>query len=375
MPHNVPIPEDHFRQMADAYVAGATQQEAAAAFGYCAGSCLNALRRYGIPARGHLPEGTGEEVLRAYNAGESMASIARRLGVEHTSCWHAFRRLGGKSRSYPRLDKFNQTYFESVATEEQAYWLGFCTADAGIEQSKTNARLKLQLCGQDEGHLEKFKTAIGSVAKVRRYIETREGKSFKKSSYESAEIRVSSVKLIADLASLGVGPRKSFVVEPWRGPAQLMRHYWRGVVDGDGSVRRDDDKGKRQWEVMLVGNRMMVEGFATFVAPTIGKTPSVTAMGTIFKTRCRGLALPQKVAILLYEGAAVFLDRKKEEADRLIQATAIHADHSDLTAEKLMELRQIEGSWKAVARRIGIHASSVIHRVRMFSLPTLLPTS
>ena len=51
--------------------------------------------------------------------------------------------------------KFNDTIFESIDTEEKAYWLGFLYADGSI--SSTNNTIELSLKSSDINHLIKFK--------------------------------------------------------------------------------------------------------------------------------------------------------------------------------------------------------------------------
>ena len=49
-----------------------------------------------------------------------------------------------------------------------------------------------------------------------------------------ASLSVGSRRLTKALVALGVTPRKSGTLQPWDGPADLMPHYWRGMVDGGG---------------------------------------------------------------------------------------------------------------------------------------------
>ena len=36
--------------------------------------------------------------------------------------------------------------------------------------------------------------------------------------------------------SHGITAKKTDALQPWDGPADLMPHYWRGLIDGDGSI-------------------------------------------------------------------------------------------------------------------------------------------
>ena len=133
-------------------------------------------------------------------------------------------------RKYP----FNERYFEKVNTEEKAYWLGFITADGGINipghGRPSGYVLCINLKGDDKKHLEKFGKALGRKAPIYDAV----------SNYGTtvARYQVGSKKLVSDLMEHGLSPSKSFTCLPWQGNEELMRHYWRGLFDGDGCISK-----------------------------------------------------------------------------------------------------------------------------------------
>ena len=144
--------------------------------------------------------------------------------------------------------------------------------------------------------------------------------------FPQAELVLSSVQMVESLIRLGVTPRKSLTVEPWNGPDGLMRHYWRGMVDGDGTIVRTDLE-RDKWQVRLIGSKACVEAFAIWGRSVCGSSARVVPKGnpgTIWSWTAGGLASPQALARELYDGATVYLDRKYERAQRLMAAPVRH---------------------------------------------------
>ena len=127
------------------------------------------------------------------------------------------------------------------------------------------------------------------------------------------------------LVSHGITARKTDTVEPWDGPADLMRHYWRGVIDGDGTIGTYDGEAK----LGLCGSRALVEAFLEWAKGICGTTAS-PRQGKQGNRRYWLLALggnrrlPQLLAAL-YDDAPVALARKKAEADHIVHGKPLAA--------------------------------------------------
>lgn len=250
-------PERIQQGMIEAYLSGMTLKEAAATFDLCEGACLRALRRHGIQAR-------------------DRADSRRRYAV-------------------------NQDFFHHVDTEEKAYWLGFVTADGGIVRNS----LVLIVQDRDAEHLARFRSALGAAHPVQRFSDRGRG---------YARLTIYSKRLVQALASLGVLPKKSFSIAPCvQVPGGLARHYWRGLVDGDGWLTRTR---KGHWIVGLSGNAAILEGFRQFLSQYVRSKATVRPHRSIFQISFGGTYLPRIVADVLYSGSRVSLHRKR----RLVSA-------------------------------------------------------
>lgn len=241
------------------------------------------------------------EVAALYLSGLSEWAISRAVGLGQSSVHDVLVKLGVPRRPVGgrRRLSLNEDYFESVDTPEKAYWLGFIAADGGITPGATGLHFRLQI--GDVGHLEKFRLAISSGASI---VPDPTG----------ATLRVFSKKLTRDLAQYGIINRKSYNCVPWSGPADLMPHYWRGVVDGDGHI------SKTRAYMSLTGTREMIEGFLRFAQPISGTrtVPGQQPGNAAWFVHLTGAVKVPPVVRALYELDGPSLDRKLLAAQALI---------------------------------------------------------
>src|SRR6266446_1171781 len=166
------------------------------------------------------------DIIAAYELGESVTSIAARYGTSQQVIGPLLKRHGVRLRPHyesVRRHTCNYAYFHRVDTEEKAYWLGFLTADGCIT---TGDRVTVHLAAEDCGHLFKLKASLGASQTVSR-------------GRRSCSLTICSPEMAADLAAHGLLPHKTFSTRAAHIPSWLARHYWRGVLDGDGHFPED----------------------------------------------------------------------------------------------------------------------------------------
>lgn len=309
------IPQEHEDAITSAYLAGASLEEASALFGYTGNVCLHALRRRGITPRSHteacsIPPEHEEGMITAYLSGVSTAQAAAPFGHTAQTCSNILKRRGITPRSHEEVCRryaVDENFFDYIDTEEKAYWLGFITADGGIVKGAIVLQLKID----DIGHLYKFTTALHSDHPV----SIREVRACGRTQ-PMGRVVISSVKLVQALLKLGVGEKKSHIVRPCEHiPGPLLNAYWRGVVDGDGSVCCEPTR--KRWIVSLVGNQFIVTGFRDFIAQFVNSKAAVRPHKSIFIIRYSGNLVARAAAWILYSGATIYLDRKYASAKEL----------------------------------------------------------
>lgn len=255
-----------------------------------------------------------------------------------------------KARGIPLHRPADENCFRSMATEEEAYWLGFLYTD-GCIQAKANV-VSLQLAVKDREHVHKFARFLKARSQPRDREYRNKGKMRRATFFACY-----SASVVANLIRAGMHDRKTWTITPWDGPPDLMRHFWRGCLDGDGSLY----VAKRQrgeWGVAFIGNESMVRGFSAYVAHAGGRPgstcphnrPSPTG-NQCWSVSWGGNGNARFIASLLYSGAAVYLDRKKAAADA-IALTGDHFPFRHATREEMLELFRQHGSWAAISRAV-----------------------
>jgi hypothetical protein len=280
-----------------------------------------AWQKYGDPLAGGHKTGRRRGVCSIEDCDEVRAGLG--WCSAHYNMW---RRHGdpewvpgpGARRTYALDDYF----FDNIDTEAKAYWLGFITADGCVQAGRYGAsgwqrhQLYVKLKASDAGHLEKLKADMAAENPVRFVPQAGQAGP-------AVDIALSSRQLTESLIRLGVTPRKSLTATPWTGPAHLMRHYWRGMFDGDGSIGRNPAP-RPKWRLKLVGTEACVEAFRAWAAPISGSAARIRPKDNIWTWTAGGLASPQAIAREMYAGATVYLDRKYALALQLMATPVRH---------------------------------------------------
>lgn len=261
-------------------------------------------------------------MVQKYLSGLSAPKTAKLFGFSRQAVYDALenydfepRPAAGSNRKYP----LNENYFEEIDTEEKAYWIGFILADGYIlyDETKYTYILGIVLHQKDRIHLEKLNKELSSNRPIFDSIAySKKRNKF----YERSFIHVASKKLVSDLIKLGFTPRKSLTAKPIAVPLHLRRHYFRGLIDGDGCISHSLDKrdNKIYWKVNLVGTKDILEDFSMFIASNLDcNVLEPRPRKKIFSITYGGIDKPADVSKLLYEGSSIHLDRKKELANEL----------------------------------------------------------
>lgn len=146
--------------------------------------------------------------------------------------------------------------FKEVKNETDAYWLGFLYADGCIASKYV---LSVALSSRDVEHLRKLGRFLGK------------GSLHYQHKTNSFRLTVCGKELISNLVSHGVIPRKTydtsaFVIEHL--PADLKRHFIRGLFDGDGTL----GVYKNRAQLGFVGrNKALLDAIAQILSPLAKK--------------------------------------------------------------------------------------------------------
>jgi hypothetical protein len=337
-------------------------QEIAAQMGVDRAKVTHYAKRAGLPLRNpRKPEAIRQEVIRLYQAEQlDMRQITRRAGMPKVDCVRQILTEAGVAIRQ-REHFFKEDIFADPPsfTAAHAYVLGFIATDGCIRIKRNYRALRIGLKYSDRKLLRDVANFFGYDGDLFVDWDKVKGKWHKR-----ATLTLYSKRLVEDLAALGIGPRKSFTVQAWRGPDHLVPSYWLGCFDGDGGWCRRDGR----FDMGFCGTLDMVTAFVDFVEKLSGVRPSVRPHGKtegIFRTRFGQLGVTQAVTRLMWRDSPICLERKQRVAD------AVLATSCPVTMEK-DELQQLlvkhHGRLYGVARETGRAFQTLQHWCRRYGL-------
>ena len=274
--------------------------------------------------RGHiharLSEAQREEICRRYAEGEGSYALGEEFGIHGANLGKMLNQRSVERRTPSetlRTRSCDHHYFDRIDTEEKAYWLGFLAADGCVvEHAARTFVIRLALASKDRDHLLRYRSAIGSTHAVIDYTT--------KSGHGGNSLSIASPELAAGLAAHGISPRKTFTHEwPTNIRPDLLRHYLRGYFDGDGnfSARLTPNEAPvLLWTI--VGNEAFCLEAQRYLMQAVGtrKTKLYVPKNSpnIRKLSYCGARQVSRIFRLMYDGATVWLPRKREKVAHLL---------------------------------------------------------
>lgn len=193
------------------------------------------------------------------------------------------------------LKNYDDTVFDSIDTEEKAYWLGFIFADGYI--STSNYQFEVSLKSLDIGHLQKLAKFFSKRTPL--YCdETR------------CRLEISSKHLWNTLNNLGCVPRKSLILKfpevSIFSDKKLIKHFIRGYWDGDGCLTY---KRANYPTISVLGTEDMLSNIQVYLKTnkTLYNNSKTQDITKVLKINGKEAF---EVTQYLYKDASIYLERK-----------------------------------------------------------------
>lgn len=266
----------------------------------------NCIKRCAAWAR---PGSVIEAAVADYAAGGSGPDVAARHGVNAVTVirWAKDANVRVRESREYRTYSLDESAFDEV-TGESAYWAGFLLADGCVsacaEKGRRRHSIIVALKTSDAAHVGAFRAFLRSDQPIGCAPDGR-----------FVRFAVDSQRLVDAVAKYGVVPRKSHTAAV---PAFLANdhHFWRGVLDGDGSLcwSIDRRRGYTRPVVSLVGSRRVCEAFSAFVTSRCADyAPRALPHKSIWQVRIQGPRAVRLMEEVYASGPA--LPRKKAAAE------------------------------------------------------------
>jgi hypothetical protein len=214
----------------------------------------------------------------------------------------------------PRVYTMDETVFDTI-TEESSYWIGNLMADGNIYTGKTgNPRIALTVAERDRKHLVKFTKFLKCSNRIMPKITKVNGKA-----WVQYTLRFSSKRTANALMTYGVTAKKSLTATVIG--LENIRHFWRGVIDGDGYFKNRD--GRDGDKIIVVGSYSLMVQLRDFITRNIPSSKiTIKQDERIYRLYVYGYTA-RMLAELLYSNSLVALDRKLTKAQRMFSHTNI----------------------------------------------------
>lgn len=246
-----------------------------------------------------------------YQSGRSIAAISRELGVDSSVIRKRLVAVGvgirgpraatianlcrdpsivqrmGRPRTYP----VNEDYFETF-TPNMAYIVGLLQADGSNQVGRGVVRITLKL--SDQAILHNIANEMGASRPLIMDV------------YGNPGLFIQNRALSDGLARWGVISPKTHTAST-HPMLRGNRHYWRGVIDGDGTLCTT---AGRRHILALVGSKAVCSEFLAFCqARGTGRRVNVIAHKSIYSVHLSGKDA-RIIANVLYKGNSLTLRRK-----------------------------------------------------------------
>lgn len=249
-------------------------------------------------------------------------SLANKYNIAVSSIYNILRRNKIDKLNIHKNRKYtlNEDYFEKIDSEDKAYFLGLLYADGNINPDNNTIRLRLQ--ERDKYILEKFSEKCGSNRPIRL------NKLNNVKWQDSSDLSLSSIKMFNDIQNKGCFINKTFTLNfptEKQVPNYLIRHFIRGVFDGDGCVNSSSTCHK----FSIIGTRQLLEGIQKVLIKecNLKNKTKITVKHKTNNIVCTlaygGARICTKIKMYLYKDATIYLTRKKEKFDKIIPKKSV----------------------------------------------------
>lgn len=246
-----------------------------------------------------------QEILQMRENKISIREIARKLNFSHPAVSALLKRHNQNTDKV--RSTLDETFFEKIDTEEKAWCLGLWMSDGNLYEHTLN------ICMTDLDVIQKIKKAMNYSGEIYT-IEPKNPKH--KTKYR---INIISKKLAKDIIKYGITPKKSLTLKfPSLEliPNNLINNLIRGIHDGDGCLAKY--KTRNNWGIIFTGTLEVLQGIEKYsnikgYYEYIGEDETNT-----WHWRIRKQSDIIKMLEWMYDGAAVYMDRKKLKADECL---------------------------------------------------------
>jgi hypothetical protein len=302
----------------DLYQNGLTLNEISKQSGMCRGKIYRGFKKYELSTKKVSKLVSNDEVENIadkYKSGITLEALSTEYGVTIWTVRNILKvfeveTLTKQGRKTLLGVGNNYEYFDDMTKEGPAYFYGLLLSDGNLYKGS----IQIGLHQQDKYILETLKEELNLLDnKIKDYdlLVKKTGNTSKVSM-----LRFMDKRVVESLRELGFAEKKSGK-EVLPEKIKYNRHFWRGMIDGDGFVSTAQNK----LSVGLIGSKEVCEGFLNFskmyafnIKAKVRKHSDSDIYTVVI---CSSNA--EKVLHIIYEDSNFFLERKKYKVPSILQ--------------------------------------------------------
>jgi intein/homing endonuclease len=241
-----------------------------------------------------------DQIIADYNNNISSEKLAIKYNMNPSTICRIVKRLGGELKGttfFNRKYELDETFLDNIDTQEKAYFLGFMYSDGNVHKRESN--FKIVIHNKDKHILHKFSDMFYGFDNIQDDDD------------QYVSFRVYSVKLTLKLIEHGCVPNKTFKLSfPKTVPEHLLNHFFRGLFDGDGCLRLNEEN---RAFINLTGYKPFLEEIQEYLTKTLGIFVRISDYKD--KPNVSDILIHRNLDMLkmldyLYKDATIYLDRK-----------------------------------------------------------------
>ena len=180
------------------------------------------------------------QIAECYIKYQNLSKVEKIMKCQSSTINKVLDEYGIRKRSISEMHRkyeIDENYFEVIDTPNKAYCLGLIYADGSIHKNGKSFSIFLQ--ARDKQLLDLLNNEFGGNRKLGFVEYSKKNKNWQDQYY----LTISCQKMNLDLVNNGAVPNKSLILKfPDFLDDELIAHFVRGYMDGDGYISKSEDR-------------------------------------------------------------------------------------------------------------------------------------